>query len=194
MENIERAKEQELANLKAHILALARASNISEEEVDLHLAAAQDKIWSELRKMEEENREKGEKRRKKEEERKECEEVEKMLEEQKCMSEELIEEQFIKLEMEGQEADEEAWEEELERRFEEECIDVILEVEQWEEYVKKLAEENRRIEELNADEIKMRQEMEDQETLSFIKEEIATLDEAEMLKTFAGGGRGVGGK
>ena len=155
MQKIERAKEEELANMKAHILALARESNISEEIVDLHLAAAQDKIRSELRKMEEENRKKEEKRRKKEEEMKECEEVEKMLEEQKCMSEELIEEQFIMLEVERQEADEEAWEEEVERRFEEKFIDVVLEAEQWDDYIKELAEESRRIEELNADEKKM---------------------------------------
>ena len=184
MEKRERAKEEELAKMKAHILTLARASNISEEEVDLHLAVAQDMIRSELRKMEEENREKEEKRRKKEEERKECEEVEKMMEEQKCMSEELIEEQFIMLKVERQEQDEAAWEEEVKRRLEEKFIDMVLEAEQWEDYIKELAEENRRIKELNADEIKMQQEVEDQETISFIKEEIATLEEEEMLKTF----------
>ena len=71
----------------------------------------------------------------------------------------------------------------MERIFEEDCIDVVLEAEQWEDYMKELAEENRWIEELNADEKKMRQELEDEETLSFIQEAIGALGEEEMLKT-----------
>ena len=188
MEKIELAKQEELAQMKTHIMRLARESNIPEEVVDMHLAAAQDKIISELRKMDEVKREEEEKRRKHEEEMRKCEEVEKMLAEQECMSEELmeelIEEQFIEMEKEQQEADEEAWEEEVERIFEEDCIDVVLEAEQWEDYIKEQAEENRRIEELNADEKKMRQELEDAETLSFIREAVGTLGEEEMLKTF----------
>ena len=107
-----------------------------------------------------------------------------MLEEQKCMTEELIEEQKIMWEVQRQEADEEAWEEEVERRFEENCIDVVLEAEQWQEYVVQLEKENRRIEELDVDEKKMRQELDDQETLSFIREELGTLEQEEMLKDF----------
>ena len=176
--------------MKAHIITLARESNISEDLIEIHLAAAQYKIMSELRKMDEEKREEEEKRRKHEEEMRKCEEVEKMLAEQACMSEELveelIEEQFIEMEKEQQEADQEAWEEEVERIFEEDCIDVVLRAEQWEDYIKEQAEENRRIEELNAEEKTMREELKDAETLSFIQEAIGTLGKEEMLKTFEG--------
>ena len=100
------------------------------------------------------------------------------------MVEELIEEKQIMWKEERQEADEEAWEEEAARRFKEECIDVVLEAGQWQDYLVELAEENRRIKELDGDEKKMRQELEDEATLSFIREEIGTLEQEEMLKTF----------
>ena len=72
----------------------------------------------------------------------------------------------------------------MEQRFEEDCIDVVLEAEQWQEYVKELTEENRKIEELDVDEKKMRQKLEDEETILFLREEIGKLEQEEMLKTF----------
>ena len=193
-------RKEEERKLEEIVKQLSAEHGVAEEDIRLQMQAVQDIVRVEVEKKVEKERMKEEKRRSEEiarereeaEEKRRREEIEKMVrlreeEERKqnwAEKEELglqalyQREKEIELQIGREDADAMAWEDEVERRFEEEMSIVCKHYELWYERLVEEEAENRRIEEVEHD----RTEVEYETDQRWMAEELAILDTEAKLK------------
>ena len=186
-------KEEE-RKLEEIVKQLSAEHGVAEEDIRLQMQAVQDIVRVEVEKKVEKERMEEEKRRSEEiarereeaEEKRRREEIEKMVrqrEEEECKQnwaekEELgLKAMEIEMQIGWEDADAMAWEDEVERHFEQEMSIVCEHYELWHERLVEEEAENRRIEEAEHD----RMEVEYERDRRWMAEELAILDmEAEL--------------
>ena len=195
----ELCKEEE-RKLEELVKQLSVEHGVAEEDIRLQMQAVQDIVKAEVEKKVEKERMEEEKRRSEQmarereevEEKRRIEQMEKMVrereeeereqnwaEKEQSILQALYErEREIEMEIGWEDADAIAWEDEVERHFEEEMSLVCVQYELWQERLVEEAQENRRIEEAEHD----RNEVEYERNRMWMADELTNLDLEAKLK------------
>ena len=197
---VQELRKEEERKLEEIVKQLSAEHGVAEEDIRLQMQAVQDIVRAEVEKKVEKERMEEEKRRSEEiarereeaEEKRRREEIEKMVRQREeeereqnwAEKEELglkamyQREKEIEMQIGREDADAMAWEDEVERRFEQEMSIVCEHYELWHERLVEEEAENRRIEEAEHD----RTEVEYERDRRWMAEELAILDTEAKLK------------